>query len=142
MLSLWLLSPNLSSHCLRLSASLVPAGFGTPGGLYLVPIRPPRLGACLEARDGIFLLLLGQEVKGHLQANGLHVILAQRRGHVHVQLRKRPMWWEEKAEGPAKGTVMPATLSWGLEGSHLQPSVFTQDPYLTSATVRKDGALL
>lgn len=56
--------------------------------------------------------------------------------------RKRPMWWEEKAEGPAKGTVMPATLSWGLEGSHLQPSVFTQDPYLTSATVRKDGALL
>lgn len=88
MLSLWLLSPNLSSHCLRLSASLVPAGFGTPGGLYLVPIRPPRLGACLEARDGIFLLLLGQEVKGHLQANGLHVILAQRRGHVHVQLQE------------------------------------------------------
>lgn len=58
----------------------------TPAGLYLAPVRPPRLGARLEARDGVLLLLLGHEVESHLQADGLHVILAQCRGHVHVQL--------------------------------------------------------
>ena len=118
---LWLLGPNLPSQCLRLSAPLVPAGFRTPGGLYLVPIRPPRLGACLEARDGILLLLLGQEVEGHLQTNGLYVVLAQCRGHVHVQLQKTAyvVGGEGRAEGPAPvmGTGQDASHSaQGLEG--------------------------
>lgn len=72
-------------------------------GLYLVPVRPPRLGACLEACDGVLLLLLGQEVESHLQANGLHVILAQCRGHIHVQFQEAA--YEVGGEGTLRGQL-------------------------------------
>lgn len=142
---LWLLGPNLPSQCLRLSAPLVPAGFRTPGGLYLVPIRPPRLGACLEARDGILLLLLGQEVEGHLQTKGLYVVLAQRRGHVHVQLQKSAymVGAEGRAEGPAPVTGRGQDASHSAPGLIQIPSanVFIQYLHLTNTIEGRDGHL-
>lgn len=120
MLYPWLLGPNLPGHHFGLSATLVPAGCVTPAGLYLAPVRPPRLGARLEARDGVLLLLLGHEVKSHLQANGLHVILAQCRGHVHVQLQEAVcvVGGEGGTEGPVAvmGTEC-SSLILGLGGT-------------------------
>lgn len=66
-------------------SSLEVAQFASP---HLPPLRPPRLGSCPQSSDGVLLLLLGQKVQRHLQANGLHVILAERRCHVHVHLQK------------------------------------------------------
>lgn len=96
----WLLGPNILGYHLQLSA-LQAAWLQL--GLYLVPVRPPRLGACLEACDGVLLLLLGQEVESHLQANGLHVILAQCRGHIHVQFQEAA--YEVGGEGTLRGQL-------------------------------------
>lgn len=55
---------------------------------HLPPLWSSRLGSGPQSSDGVPLLLLGQKVQRHLQANGLHVILTERWRHVHVHLQE------------------------------------------------------
>ncbi len=55
---------------------------------HLPPLRSSRLGSGPQSSDGVSLLLLGQKVQCHLQADGLHVILTERWRHVHVHLQE------------------------------------------------------
>ena len=55
---------------------------------HLGPLGASRLGSGPQARDGVPLLLLGQQVQRHLQPDGLHVVLTERRRHVHVHLQE------------------------------------------------------
>ena len=103
----WLFGPSLPGPHFRLSAPLVPAGYMAPAGLHLVPVWPPRLGACLQACDRVLHLFLGHKVESHVQANSLNVvILAQRRGQVHAQLQEAVyvVGGEGDTEGPAAVT--------------------------------------
>lgn len=56
----------------------------------LGPVGAAGLGAAAEPGDGIPLFLRCQQVQGQLQPQSLHVPLAQRRGHVEVQLQEIP----------------------------------------------------
>lgn len=57
---------------------------------YLAPLGASRLGPRPQSCDGVLLLFLGEEVQGHLQPDGLHVVLTERRRHVHVHLQETP----------------------------------------------------
>lgn len=143
MLCSWLLGPNLTCCYSKLSASLVPAAVA-PAGHYLAPVRPSRVGACLETPDGVFLFLLGQEIESHLQADGLHVILAQRSCTIAAPGSGLCGGGEDGAEGPAAvmGTECqpPCPGPWrNTKRAWQSPTatVFTQGPHVTRAVERK-----
>lgn len=75
---------------------------------HLSPVRSSRLGSGPHSSDGISLLLLGQKIQRHLQADGLHVILAERWRHVHVHLQEAT--WQAMV-GCKRGSTPAQTMS-------------------------------
>lgn len=73
---LWMPASYFTPSCLALTSLATAPGCQLHWPLQ-APVRPPRLGVCLEAWDGVLPFLPGQEV-------GLHVIPAQCGGHVHM----------------------------------------------------------
>lgn len=94
---------------------------------HLPPVRPSRLGSGPQASDGISLLLLSQKIQRHLQADGLHVVLAERWRHVHVHLQEAT--WQTAA-GSKSGS--PPALNVSAPPHLLAPRQPDPSPVLSA----------
>lgn len=84
-------------------------------GPHLAPVGAAGLCAGAQPRDGVPLLLGGQQVQGQLQPHCLHVAPAQRRCHVQVQLQEAPWARQGDPAVPQDGFGIPwADLGFGM----------------------------
>lgn len=71
-------------------------GAVTPGRLHLAPVRPPWLGARLEARDGVLFSFLATRSRAICRPMAFMSFLPSAEVAYMCSSRKRPTWWEER----------------------------------------------